>query len=339
MERALPARTTLAVNFVDTRGVHVLRERDINAYLPGTYTGPGTGTRPYPLDDDIYHYETSGLFKQLQLITNVNSRINNHIQLQGYYTFGEAHTNASGFPMNQYDDDADYGRAPYDARQRGFIGGNIGLPFGWVIAPFVTMSSGLPFNITTGSDYEGDGIFNQRPAFASGPCGASTPNLRCTPFGTFNIDPAVGQALIPYDYGHGPAQFSANFRLSRTWGWGERTTPGAPNGGGGGGRGGFGGPPGGGGGGGRGGGGGGFGGGGRGGLGAIGSTGRKYNLTFTTSVRNALNHGNYGQPVGVLTSPFFGESTSLATGGGGTFGGAGSAAGDRRVEFQLRFQF
>jgi hypothetical protein len=37
MDRALPGRTTLSVNLIDTRGVHVLRERDINAYLPGTY--------------------------------------------------------------------------------------------------------------------------------------------------------------------------------------------------------------------------------------------------------------------------------------------------------------
>ncbi len=75
-----------------------------------------------------------------------------------------------------------------------------------------------------------------------------------------------------------------------------------------------------------------------GGFGAIGGTGKKYNLTFTLNVRNALNHVNYGLPVGQLTSPFFGESTSLAQ-GGGPFGGAGTAAGNRRVELQLRFQF
>ncbi|HWE51599.1 MAG TPA: TonB-dependent receptor [Bryobacteraceae bacterium] len=340
VERSLPGHTTLAVNLVDTRGLHILRTRDINAYLPGTYTGPGTGVRPYALNDDLYQYETSGIFKQLQLIANVNTRINSHIQLQGYYTFGEAHTNANGFPMNQYNDDLDYGRAPYDARHRVYAGGNIGLPFGWTLAPFITMSSGLPFNITTGGDFNGDGIFNQRPAFASGPCGPSTPNLRCTPFGVFNIAPPPGQPVIPYDYGNGPAQFSANFRLSRTWGWGEKAVPGTPNRGGGGGPGGGGGRgPGGGGFGGRGGGGG-FAGGMRGGgFGGIGGTGRKYNLTFTVSARNFFNHVNYGIPVGVLSSPFFGESTTLAGGGGGNFGGAGSAAGNRRVELQLRFQF
>ncbi|MES1261617.1 MAG: hypothetical protein ABUS49_07775, partial [Acidobacteriota bacterium] len=159
------------------------------------------------------------------------------------------------------------------------------------------------------------------------------------------ITPGPGQTIIPYNYGEGPSQFAVNFRLSRTWGWGERSTGTAGQGG----QGGFGGPGGGGPGGGGpggggprgGGGGGGFGGGGRGmgGLGGFGGTGKKYNLTFTVSARNALNHVNYGAPNGTLTSPFFGESTSLTGQGGGPFGGSGTAAGNRRVEFQLRFQF
>jgi hypothetical protein len=346
VDRSLPGRTTLSVNFVDTRGLHVIRLRNINAYLPGTYTGPGTGVRPYPTNNDIYQYESGGIFKQMQLITNVNTRINSHISLQGYYVYGQAHTNANGsaaapgFPMNQYNDDLDYGRATFDIRHTAFVGGNVGLPFQWVIAPFVTMSSGGPFNITTGGDFEGDGIFNERPTFATGPCGPSAPNIRCTPYGTFNIVPGPGQTFIPFNYGDGPAQFNVNFRLSRTWGFGERVsgTTRPQGGGGGGGRGGGGGF--GGGGGGRGGGGG-FGGGrgGGAGLGSVGGTGKKYNLTFGINVRNALNHVNYGPPNGLLTSPFFGQSTSLASQTGGGFGGAGSAAGNRRVEMQLRFQF
>lgn len=334
VERSLPGRTTVSFNYVDTRGVHVMRERDINAYLPGTYTGPGTGVRPYPINDDIYLYESSGIFKQSQYIVNVNSRINSHFQLQGYYAYGQAHTNASSFPMDQYNDDAEWGRAPYDARHRAFIGGNVGLPLKWVAAPFVTMNSGLPFNITTGNAFDGDGIFNARPSFATS---ASNPRyVYTTPWGVFNAQPLPGETLIPYDFGDGPTQFSVNLRLSRTWGWGERVT--GPRGGGGGG--GFGG------GGGRGGGGG-FNTGGRGfgGFGNAGGGGQKYQLTFLVNVRNAFNHVNYGPPNGVLTSPFFGQSTTLSSGnlpnGGGPtqFGGAGSAAGNRRIELQLRFQF
>jgi hypothetical protein len=344
VDRQLPARTQMSVNFINTRGDHVLRTRDINAPLPGTYTGIGTGVRPFP-GGDIYQYESSGIFKQTQVIVNVNSRINSHFQLQGNYVLGFAHTNAATMPMDQYNDDEDWGRAPYDIRHRGVITGNLGLPFKIVASPFLTASSGAPFNITTGQAFDGDGVFNARPAFGTCPTSGTLPaNLKRTAFGCFNTNPAPGTPLIPYDYGQGPAQFSVNIRISRTWGWGERKGAAPTPGQGGGGRGGpGGGGPGGGGRGGGGGGfrGGGFAGGGRGGgFGAVGNTGKRYNLTLTASARNLFNHVNYAPPNGSLTSPFFGESLSLAQSqGGGPFGGGNGAAGNRKIELQLRFQF
>jgi hypothetical protein len=338
VDRQLPGRTQLSVNFVNTRGVHTLYQRDINAYLPGTYTGPNTGIRPYP-GGDIYQYETAGAYKQFQIMTNVSTRVNSHVQLQGYYVYGQAHSNALGFPMDQYNDNLDWGRANFDVRNRGFVGGTVGLPLKMQLAPFVTMQSGNPFDITTGNDYNGDGIYNARPAFASASLCGTSPNIKCTKYGDFNLNPAPGQALIPSNYGEGPAQYSVNLRLSRTWGWGERAAGNQNQNRGGGG--GFGGPPGGGRGGPPGGGRGGFGGGGRGGFGGLGGggTGKRYNLTATVSARNAFNHTNLGTPQGSLTSPFFGQSTTLAGQGGGPFGGGNGAAGNRKVELQLRFQF
>ena len=331
VDRQLPARTQLSVNLVDTRGVHALRERDINALLPNG-TRPLAGTNIVGAGGDIYQYETDGIYKQMQLMTNVNSRVNSHLQLQGYYVLGWYHTDANGFSMNPYNANLDWGRANQDARQRGFIGGTAGLPYGLQAAPFVTMSSGQPFNITSGQQWDQDGQYNARPAFAlASQCGQT--GVKCTPFGNFNLNPATGAALIPINYGNGPAQFSVNLRLSRTWGWGEKAAPpAARNGGGGGGGGGPRGP-----GGPR----GGFGGGGgRGGFGGLGggNTGKRYNLTASINARNAFNHVNLGTPNGNLASPFFGQSTSLAGAGGGPFGGGG-AAGNRKIEVQLRFQF
>jgi len=351
MDRSLPGRTSLSVNFIHTRGVHDFRTVNINAYLPGTYdpvTRTG-GIRPFTGQGDLYDYQSTGVYRQTQLIINGNNRLNSHLSIQGYYALGKVQSNVNGFPSNQYDTSADWGRAGYDVRHRGFIGGTVGLPFRISAAPFITMSSAPPFNITTGTDYNGDGIINDRPSVATS---ADNPkNIKVTPWGTFNLAPLPGEKIIPVNYGTGFGQFSVNLRLSRTWGWGER--PGSnPNMGGMGGPGGPGGggpPPGMGGGGGRGGGGGGGFGGGMGGMmGGFGggSTGKRYNLTATISARNALNHVNYSAPVGTLNSPFFGESLSSAGGGGGMGGpgggpgfGGGGAAGNRKIELQLRFQF
>jgi hypothetical protein len=62
----------------------------------------------------------------------------------------------------------------------------------------------------------------------------------------------------------------------------------------------------------------------------------KYNLTISVSARNLINHVNLAPPVGNLSSPSFGESTSTA-GGFGPF--ASGAAGNRKIEFQARFSF
>src|SRR5262249_47831590 len=162
-------------------------------------------------------------------------------------------------------------------------------------------------NITTGQPYNGDGIFNARPAFAT--CPSVIPKgspLHNTPWGCFTTAPGPNDTIIPVNYGEGPSEVTVNLRVSRTWGWGERAG-GATNRNNGGGDGG--GNPGGnfgGGGGGRGGrGGGGFGGGGRGGRGGFNNLGgggnrSRYNITLTASARNAFNHVNLANPAGSL---------------------------------------
>lgn len=337
VERSLPGRTSLSFNYINSRGVHTLRTRDINAPLPGTYSGPGTGIVPYPGIGPIYQYETTGVYNQNQAIVNVNTRFSSRFSLQGFYAYGNSKGNANGMPMDQYNTALDYGRTNFDIRHRGLIAGNMLLRWGVNVSPFVTMSSGAPFNITTGNQYNGDGIFNARPSFATS---ASNPvNVVATPYGTFNTSPLAGETIIPINYGDGPSQFSANVRVSRTWSWGEKASPnGMPDGMG---RGMGGPPPGGGPGGGGGprGGPGGFGGG-MGPMGGFGGggAGKKYSLTASVNARNVFNVVNLAAPNGNLTSPFFGQSTSLA-GGMGPFGGGGSAAGNRRIEFQLRLSF
>ena len=60
---------------------------------------------------------------------------------------------------------------------------------------------------------------------------------------------------------------------------------------------------------------------------------RKYSLTFAAMARNILNNVNLAQPVGVLQSPLFGKSNSLA---GGFFS---SPASNRSIDLQLSFIF
>jgi len=333
VERQLTAKTTLSLNFVNSRGTHILRTTDINAPLPGT------DVRPYGNVGDIYDYQSTGIYKQTQVMVGLNTQLFNRVTLFSRYVHGDAHSDTDGlstFPSNPYNFSQDWGRSSLDIRHMLFVGGSISLPMGIRLSPFFIAHSGAPFNITTGTDLYDTGQMasSVRPSIASGP----GTNIISTPYGYLDTAPTAGQTLIARNAGNGPAFIEMNLRLSKTWGFGTTHFEGASGGStsrqGGGGPGG--GPGGGGpGGGGPGGGGPPPGGGGPGGPGGGESGSHRYNVTLSIMARNALNHENLSAPVGVITSPYFLESTSIA----GGFGPESVSSNQRRIDLQLRFTF
>jgi len=378
VERQLSKSATVTVNYLNTHGEHQFLLDNVNAPLPGTYNPnlPDSGTRPNGILENINQYQSVGEFEQNQLIVNLNYRLGNKLTLFGYYSLGFANSDTGGAgssPSNPYDILADYGRASFDTRHRVFLGGTVTLPWGFRLNPLLVAASGSPFDITIREDLIGSNIFNQRPGFVSNTTCANvtqTMNDYCTPLGTFDSMPTAAESLVPINSGTGPALFTFNLRISKSFGFGgplESTAnngqpggqgpgqgPGGGRGGPGGGPGGPGGGPGGGGGGGRGGGGGGGrgGGGGGGGFGGFGgggaSSGKKYTLTLSANVRNLFNIANFGPPVGAIDSSRvvngapvfdFDQSISMAGGGGGGFGIYSSGTADRRIDLQLTFNF
>jgi len=353
IEQQVSKSATVSLTYLNSHGVHQLITNDINAPLPGTFPlgEPQLGTRPYGnAAGNIDDFQSGGLFNQNQLIANFNLRLNTKLTLGGFYTlsYADANTNGNGggLIMNPYDIRQDYGRAPFDVRNRMVIIGNWNLPHRISLSPFVVASSGSPFNITVGQDLFGTGAFNARPAIAA--AGAAGSNVVETPLGTFNILPATAPSIISPNAYDNPGQFTFNLRLSKTFGFGKETQRRTSTGGGyGGGMGG----PGGGGGGGRGGGGGGglgprglSGGGGPGGFfgGGGTNTNRRFNLTLSANARNLFNDVNLGPRIGVISSPLsplFGQSNSLGGLFGGPGGGGGTQAANRRIDFQAVFTF
>jgi len=335
-EKQLGKSANIAFTYLNSRGVHAFLTRNINAPLPPNFN---PANRPLGEDNNIYQYDSAGDFKQNQFIINGNVRVGTRVSLFGYYTLNYANSDTQGitsFPSNQFDLALDYGRAFFDIRQRLFLGGSVALPYNFRLSPFLIASSGVPFNVTTGIDSNHDSIFNDRPTFTqlqSALAGTTVPGNT-----SLNCQPASGSTEIPINCGLSPARFSFNLRLSKTFGFGKKaksavkTAAGGPGDGGtfGRGPGGIGGPGSGGGGRGN------RGGGGRGGglFGAdAGNSGQRYSLTLGISARNVFNYVNEGTPVGVISSPIFGQANSLA---GGPFG---NQASNRRVDLQLGFSF
>ena len=231
---------------------------------------------------------------------------------------------AGSFPADQYDLAADYGRAAYDIRHRVFLAGSANFRWNIRVSPFIFWRSGMPFNLTTGEDTSGDNLFNERPSIT----GANVSEGIATPCGLLDANPQSGETLIPRNCATGPSQFSVNVRVSKTFGFGPERSGGGMNPMGGGGPGGHG----------HGGPGGGGPGGGPGfgpmrGMFADSATSRRYNLSVGVGVRNLFNTVNLATPNGVITSPYFLQSTSIV----GGFGASNDT--NRRVELEARLTF
>jgi len=347
VERQITKIENLSVSYLNSRGSDQLLTNNVNApVLPGTLipTSPANGgSYPNGIAENIYQYQSAGIFRQNQMVINTTVRAGANLMLNAYYSLNYAHSDTSGaggFASNPYNLLADYGRGSFDIRNRVFVGGTIGLRYGLRVSPFLTANSGVPYNLTIGQDLIGSSIFNQRPAFASP---LSKPaNVVATKLGAFDTVPVSGETLVPINYLTGPGQFSFNLRLTKTFGFGRVAEgSGRQGGGGGGGARGAGGPRGGGGGRGPGLGGGGFGGGGFGGGGIANGAGR-YNVTVSINARNIFNNVNLATPIGNLGSPLFGQSTGLAGGGGpggGPGGGGATSAANRQIYLQATFAF
>jgi hypothetical protein len=336
VDRQINKYVRLSTVYLNGRGVHLSRSRDINAPINGLY----------PFGDSQLRYltETTGFSRtnQIQVTPSVNYK---KLFVFGFYSLSYGKSDAEGQAADPYNLRAEWGPSSFaDVRHRMVIGTSIPLPFKVAMSPFITASSGAPYNITTGRDTNGDSITMERPsilALSAPQCVGSNLYFSST-FGCFNLNPAPGTA-INRNYARGPGAFNMSVRLNRTWtigGKGEAPAgmggmmmggpPGGGMGGGGGMRGGGGPPPG-------------------GGMmtapppGMMGAAGanqapsRRYTITLGLNASNILNHVNYAAPSGDLGSPFFGQYRSLAGGfvtmspGGGTY--------NRKIDVQLRFGF
>jgi hypothetical protein len=328
VERRLPWNTTLAVTYTNSHGLHLFRSNDINAPLHGTYNPhlPDSGVFPFGHPGPVNLMESAGVYNQNQLISNVNAKLNAGLSLFGFCVFNRAMSSTDGittFPANPYNFTGEYGPAATDVRHRVTTGGSINFKWNIRLSPFLTAQTGFPFNITSGSDLYGTTQFNARPAIADDP---TKPGVIRTRLGQFEPNPSAGETPLTRNYGRGPALVSLNLRLAKSIGFGGEhqssrapETRSGPTSGGGGlvpaavsGR-------------------------GLGGIIGTPSTGRHYNLTFSMSIRNLLNHTNPGPIIGDITSPLFGFANQIygAQNGEGFY----ETANNRRLEMQIRFAF
>jgi hypothetical protein len=399
LERQVSKSVQLSATYNNARGYDSLLEANVNSpVLNGTLTPApacsatlttncgfypdGTGVAPIgttcsgvnqydpnsktcQLSQNIYQFESAGIFRQNQVFANVTVRpsagkIMSRLTLNGYYVLNFADstpnpgnggfgaggaTGANGFVTNPYNVLGDYGQAGgrFGTRDTVFMLGTISLPHGIAVSPTLQIASGAPYTVTINKDLLGTSVLNQRAGFVSSTTcptiqnasGGST--VYCTPVGTFDSCPdpgaictssysPTGEGIVPVNSLRGPGQFTFNLRVTKTFTFGQKAEKGA-------GQqrpGNQGGPnP------------AGFGGQnarqqfpGPGGGNNRGRVTNGYAFTLSFNARNLFNNVNFAAPVGTLNSTLFGQPESLSSTGPG-----GSVVANRQFYVQGTFAF
>jgi hypothetical protein len=269
---------TFSVSYHFVRGDHQFLSRNINAPLPGTYIPgePGSGIRALGGNQNMYQFGSGGIAKEDTINANTHLQAAKHLTIFAFGSIALFNANdapgPTSFPTNQYNSSVDFAR-PATSRAQFFTGGTLQLPLGLAADSYLSMQSGAPFNITTGTDLNGDTIYNDRPSFATPASPAAS--VYETRYGTFNANPQPGEKTIPFDYAAAPGLIFLEMELARNFRFGPRPVSSAAA------------------------------------AAKKPLADPPFGLSFVVAANNLINHVNPGPPVGVLGSPFFGRSVSL----------------------------
>jgi len=162
LERQLAKQTTLAVNYIGTRGWDQLRSRDANAPLP-----PEFRARPDARFNVLRMIESAGRLEGNALEITLRGNLGPRFTGLAQYTFGKICSDTEGvnwFPANSFDPRGEWGRADADRRHQFHLLGSANLHRWLNLGLSVSLLSGPPFNITTGKDDNRDGMALDRPA-------------------------------------------------------------------------------------------------------------------------------------------------------------------------------
>jgi hypothetical protein len=195
---------------------------NVNAPLAGTFNPltPLASVRPSLGVGNIYGIFSNGKSKKTKLSAQLQFPNANKLYAYVSYSFIKSKNNVvsgSGAPSDPYDFSQE--PAPGTADGMHSLSGysSYQLPYGFSVGGSYTFHSGGRFNIFTGRDTNGDGFFNERPAFATD---SSKPGLIQTKYGVLDPSPAQGATLIPRNLGRGSKYFLVDANISKTLGLG-----------------------------------------------------------------------------------------------------------------------
>jgi Carboxypeptidase regulatory-like domain len=161
VERQLTRNSSVAANYVGTRGIRAFRSVDVNAPPPPDYLA-----RPNPSVGQLRQLQSEGYLKSNLLELTFRGRPTKFFNGQAQYTLGKTYNNTSGityFPANSYFPNADWSRSDNDRRNKFDLLGTISAGSWFDFGTALSVYSGKAVNVTTGSDDNHDSLPLDRP--------------------------------------------------------------------------------------------------------------------------------------------------------------------------------
>ena len=162
IERQITPKSTLSAAYIGSRGIKLFRSVDANAPLPPLYA-----SRPNPALGQEREIQSDGYQKSNSLEITFRGSPVKALTGQVQYTLSKTYNNTGGvtfFPGNSYDPNAEWARSDNDRRQKFDLLGSAQAGRLFIFGVALSLYSGKPVNITTGSDDNQDGVVNDRPA-------------------------------------------------------------------------------------------------------------------------------------------------------------------------------
>jgi len=162
VEQQLTAHSTFTATYVGSRGMDLFRSINSNAPAPPLFVA-----LPNAALGQVREIQSEGYQKSNALEVTFQGKPSRYFTGQVQYTLSKTYNNTSGitfFPANSYDPSNEWARSDLDRRHKFDLLGSSQPTRFFTLGLGLSLYSGLPVNVTTGSDHNGDGVINDRPA-------------------------------------------------------------------------------------------------------------------------------------------------------------------------------
>ena len=169
--------------------------------------------RPIAPDENMVEYQNSGHFAGNSVWLTLDQHSYKGFDFSARYMHMNFKTDTLGneTPQSSYSNYGESARVYWESKNSLIFFGNLSLPYKIQATTQFDAWAGNPYDITTGTDNNGDGNFTDRPSYAS----AAGPGVYKTPYGLMTTNTVNGN--VPANLGTKPGLIHLDMNLSRVF--------------------------------------------------------------------------------------------------------------------------